>query len=186
MKISFVAALVLGLAVSTGVLAGDWNRGSQRPDRGQASYSHSRNIQPRQAHHSYQPAQRHYSSRYSPQHSRHYSRSGGVVVIAPPVYYAAPRYREPVVIYRDSGYYDDYYDNPRYYDDAPVVYYRTAPRYNSSRHDRRDQRRAVTGRALGAIAGGVIGNNLSRGHHRGSSIAAGAIIGGIIGEELAR
>ncbi|GHT87875.1 hypothetical protein AGMMS49960_02580 [Betaproteobacteria bacterium] len=185
MKISFVAALVLGLAVSTGVLADNRNRSGQRPDRGQhfshsqsySSHSHSRNVQPRQSRQSYQyrqPAPRHYTHGYS--------RSGGVVVVAPPVYYAAPRYREPVVIYRDRDSYDEYYNG--YYDSAPVVHYRTAPRYNSgSRHDRRN---VATGRALGAITGGVIGHNLSRGHHRGSAIAAGAIVGAIIGEELAR
>lgn len=46
--------------------------------------------------------------------------------------------------------------------------------------------KATTGTVVGAVAGGVVGNQLARGPGRVAATAAGAVVGGIIGHEIGR
>lgn len=113
--------------------------------------------------------------------------------------------REPVVVYqappayeRGSRYYrDDLYEPPRrvqrysqpsYYDDPPPRRYydqrwSDVGDYREPRYARDDGNRAV-GQALGAIAGGVIGNRFGEGGGKAAATAVGAIIGGVVGGRL--
>jgi len=95
-----------------------------------------------------------------------------VVYQAPPqvVYQAPPvEYRERIV-YRDRPVYYDAPPAPRYYD-RPADY----PRYNGNR---------VVGQAVGAIAGGVLGNQVGRGSGRIAATAVGAVLGSVVGGRL--
>jgi surface antigen len=49
-----------------------------------------------------------------------------------------------------------------------------------------DARKADTGLAVGAVAGGLLGNQFGRGTGRVVATAAGAVIGGIVGSEIGR
>ncbi|HZV55001.1 MAG TPA: hypothetical protein VFF82_08675 [Rhodocyclaceae bacterium] len=84
------------------------------------------------------------------------------VYVQPRGYYPAPpavNYREPVV----------YRSTPAYYE-RPVAY----PAYYGDR---------VAAQAIGAIAGGVIGNQIGNGHVGPTLV--GAVIGGAVGGHLA-
>lgn len=101
-----------------------------------------------------------------------------VVYRAPEVVYPAPRvvyqpvYQPPQVVYRERVVYRDvpvYQPAPRYYAE-PVVQFHPGDR--------------VVAQTVGAIAGGVIGNQFGRGNGRVAATAVGAVVGGIIGGNL--
>lgn len=122
-------------------------------------------------------------------HRRHQRVEHVVVqeVYAPPpavVYSAPPQvvYRtSPQVIYRDRVVYRDvpaYYQDEPQYQAPPPRYYeqRPAPGYNDNRG---------MGQAIGAVAGGVIGNQFGKGNGKVVSTAAGAVIGSMVGGNVA-
>jgi len=101
-----------------------------------------------------------------------------VVYQAPRVVYPAPQvvyqpvYQPPQVVYRDRIVYRDvpvYEPAPRYYEQPAVQFYPG---------DR------VVAQTVGAIAGGVIGNQFGKGNGRVAATAVGAVVGGIIGGNL--
>ena len=71
-----------------------------------------------------------------------------------------------------------YQPQPTYYAPPPP------PRHERPAYVRQDGNRAF-GQAVGAIAGGVIGNSLGHGNGRVASTAIGALLGGVVGGELA-
>jgi hypothetical protein len=121
---------------------------------------------------------------------RHHHRVERVVVqevYAPPrvVYQAAPQVvyqAPPQVVYRDRVVYREtpvYYESVPRYDAPPPRYYeepQPAPSYNGNR---------VMGQALGAVAGGVIGNQFGKGRGRVVATAAGAVLGSVVGANVA-
>lgn len=98
-----------------------------------------------------------------------------MVYEAPPVAYAPP---PPRVIYRERVVYRDV---PTYsYPPEPVGYYAQQSDYPPSyQYGNR-----VAGQAIGAVAGGVIGNRVGRGNGRIVSTAVGAVLGAIAGDRL--
>lgn len=113
-------------------------------------------------------------------HDRHCDHRDGrgkhVVYGAPVVVYQTPPqvvYRERVV-YRDvpvhRGYERSYAPRPSY--DRPHATYSTG-------NDR------VVGQVLGAVAGGVLGNQIGGGNGRVVATTVGAVIGSAIGGEMA-
>lgn len=92
---------------------------------------------------------------------------------APPVVYAPP---PPPVMYRERV---AYREVPAYaYQPAPT-YYRQAPDYAVAYSGNR-----VAGQAIGAVAGGVIGNQFGRGGGRMVSTAVGAVLGAVVGDRM--
>lgn len=96
---------------------------------------------------------------------------------APPAVYVAP---PPPVMYRERVVYRE--APPAYgyqgYPPAPT-YYRQAPDYAVAYSGNR-----VAGQAIGAVAGGVIGNQFGRGGGRMVSTAVGAVLGAVVGDHL--
>lgn len=80
-------------------------------------------------------------------------------------------YSQPVVVRERI----EYRDRPVYYEQEPARYYAPAPRQDNSR---------ILGQAMGAIAGGVLGNNIGQGNGRIAATAIGAVIGGAMGGNL--
>ncbi|HTH39319.1 MAG TPA: glycine zipper 2TM domain-containing protein [Rhodocyclaceae bacterium] len=104
-------------------------------------------------------------------HHRYVERVVSYPVYVEPVrVYQAP----PPVIYRERVEYRQpvYVESPRYYS-QPAPYYRN----DSNR---------LMGQALGAVAGGVIGNNIGNGNGRIAATAVGAVVGSIVGGNLSR
>jgi uncharacterized protein YcfJ len=97
-------------------------------------------------------------------HHRHHQR---MEYVPAQVVYAQPRviYAAPPAVYRKRVVYQA---APVYYD-RPVAY----TSYNSNR---------LAGQAIGAVAGGVIGNQFGHGHI--APTAFGAVVGGILGGNL--
>lgn len=104
-------------------------------------------------------------------------------------------YEQPAVVYREAPravYREriEYRERPVYYREyrEPAVRYYEPPRRYSGyderayRHD--DGNRAV-GQVVGAIAGGLIGNQIGQGGGRIAATAVGAVLGGVVGGELA-
>ena len=91
--------------------------------------------------------------------------------------YAEPEviYQAPPVIYRERIVYRD---RPVYYEAAPRYYEQPAPYpvYGSNR---------LIGQAIGAIAGGALGNQVGRGNGRIAATAIGAVVGSAIGGSVA-
>ena len=125
---------------------------------------------------------------------RRVERVERVIIVREPVivYQAPPAYERGTRYYRN----DDYapprrvqrYSEPSYYDDPPPRRYydqrwSDGESYRSPRYARDDDNRAV-GQALGAIAGGVIGNRFGEGGGKAAATAVGAIIGGVVGGRL--
>lgn len=122
---------------------------------------------------------------------RHHRRGERVVVQqvyeAPPVVYQAPPtvvyQAPPQVIYRDRVVYRDrpvYYEAPQqYYEPRPQRYYEQPASYPSSGGNR------LVGQAVGAVAGGVIGNQFGQGNGRVAATAIGAVVGSVIGGNVA-
>ncbi|MEP4895581.1 glycine zipper 2TM domain-containing protein [Parasphingorhabdus sp.] len=71
----------------------------------------------------------------------------------------------------------DYYRDDRYYDRRDRRYYREKRRYRNDRRRYRGCDRGTGGTIIGAIAGGLLGNEVSR---RGNK-TEGTIIGGAVG-----
>lgn len=120
-------------------------------------------------------------------HQRHHRHSYPVerVVVQRPVY-VAPRVvyeMPPPVVYRERVIYREtpvYYEAPpRYAPPPPPVYRRPAPAPVVYGGDR------MMGQAIGAIAGGVIGNQFGQGNGKVVSTAAGAVIGSMVGGNIA-
>lgn len=111
---------------------------------------------------------------YRPQHVVVYQEPV-MVYQAPPVAYAPP---PPRVIYRERVVYRD---APAYrYPQEAAGYYAQQPENPPSyQYGNR-----VAGQAIGAIAGGVIGNQVGRGGGRMVSTAVGAVLGAIAGDRL--
>ncbi|MCC4117759.1 glycine zipper 2TM domain-containing protein [Aromatoleum toluclasticum] len=91
---------------------------------------------------------------------------------APVVYRQAPTVYRERVEYRDRP---DYSPPEPYYDERQGSY----RRYDEPRRDR------VVGQAVGAVAGGLIGNQIGRGSGRVAATAVGAVVGGILGGQIA-
>lgn len=125
-------------------------------------------------------ADRHYDRDDHYQH-RHYRQAKHVVVHH---VYDEPQvvYQAPEVIYRERIVYQDRPD-----------YYATAPRYNPppTRHYERADipvqagSDRFVGQAIGAVAGGLIGNRVGKGNGRVAATAVGAVIGSMVGGNLA-
>lgn len=96
-----------------------------------------------------------------------------VVYQAPPVTYAPP---PPTVVYRERAVYQEV---PTYRPHPEPAYYATQPADAPSY-----QYRNAAAPVIGAIAGGVIGNQIGHGGSRAVSTAAGAILGAIVGDRL--
>jgi hypothetical protein len=113
---------------------------------------------------------------YRPQHSVAYQQPVMVYEEAPVAYVPPPP--PPRVIYRERVVYRDV---PAYsYPQEPVGYYAQQPDYPPSyQYGNR-----VAGQAIGAVAGGVIGNRVGRGNGRIVSTAVGAVLGAIAGDRL--
>jgi len=96
----------------------------------------------------------------------------------PRVIYQAP----PQVIYRDRVIYRDV---PAYYE-APPAYQPPTGRYYSQSQPlpAYDGNRVVMSQAIGAVAGGVIGNQFGKGNGRVAATAAGAVIGSMVGGNM--
>lgn len=115
-------------------------------------------------------------------HGRHMERMVmQPVYMEPPIVYQAP----PQVIYRDRVVYRDrpvYYDDdaePRYQAPPPRHYeprVQSYPAYGGNR---------VVGQAIGAVAGGVIGNQFGKGSGRVAATAVGAVVGSVVGGNIA-
>ena len=82
-------------------------------------------------------------------------------------------YEEPEVIYRERIVYRD---RPAYYETAPRYYGRPYSESGSNR---------LVGQAIGAVAGGALGNQLGRGNGRIAATAIGAVVGSVIGGNIA-
>lgn len=113
---------------------------------------------------------------------RHHHRAERVVVQQiyeePRVVYQAP----PQVIYRDRVVYRDrpvYYEAAPRYEPPPPRYYEPQAAYSSGGGNR------VVGQAIGAVAGGVIGNRFGQGNGRVAATAVGAVVGSVIGGNMA-
>ncbi|BCB28594.1 hypothetical protein SKTS_34800 [Sulfurimicrobium lacus] len=108
------------------------------------------------------------------EHHRHHREERVVVqnVYAEPevIYYQAPPviYRERIV----------YRDRPVYYEAAPR-YYEQPATYPGNGSNR------LIGQAIGAIAGGALGNQVGRGNGRIAATAIGAVVGSAIGGNVA-
>lgn len=110
-----------------------------------------------------------------PHHHQHrgYAYQPPVVVYqAPPVVYQVP----PRVIYRERVAHPErpYYD----YRAAPPYYERNRGYYPQANGNR------VAGQAIGAVAGGIIGNQVGSGNGRVVATALGAVIGSVVGGNL--
>lgn len=116
---------------------------------------------------------------YRPYRGRHeivYQQAPVVVYQQPQVVYAPPP--PPRVIYRERVVYPDappygYRSAPAYYQQQPA--YRPTSYYDGNR---------FAGQAIGAVAGGVIGNQIGHGGGRVVSTAVGAVLGAIAGDRL--
>ncbi|MQY51944.1 glycine zipper 2TM domain-containing protein [Rhodocyclus tenuis] len=115
---------------------------------------------------------------HHPHHERFYEVQEPVVVYQGPpvVYQPAPRviYQERI-IYRDRPV--PVYAapvEPRYYQEQTRVY-QAPPPYNGNR---------VIGQALGAVAGGILGNQVGAGNGRVAATAVGAVVGSMVGGNL--
>jgi hypothetical protein len=88
----------------------------------------------------------------------------------PQVIYEAPPvvYRERIV-YRERPVY--YEAEPRYEEERPTAY----RSYKTNR---------VIGQAVGAVAGGLIGHQVSRGNGRIAETALGAVVGSVVGASM--
>lgn len=84
-------------------------------------------------------------------------------------------YQAPPVIYRERVVYRD---RPVYYEAEPR-YYDRQPAYPASGSNR------LIGQAIGAIAGGALGNQIGQGNGRIAATAIGAVIGSAIGGNTA-
>lgn len=107
------------------------------------------------------------------EHRRHHKEKHVVVhhvYEAPEVIYRAPQvaYRERIV----------YRDRPVYYEAAPRYHERPAS-YSGDGSNR------LIGQAIGAIAGGALGNQVGKGNGRIAATAIGAVIGSAIGGNVA-
>jgi hypothetical protein len=91
--------------------------------------------------------------------------------------YEEPRviYQAPPVVYRERVVYRD---RPVYYEAEPR-YYKQPAAYSSSGSNR------LIGQAIGAIAGGALGNQVGQGNGRIAATAIGAVIGSAIGGNAA-
>ncbi|MBS1188861.1 MAG: putative surface antigen protein [Rhodocyclaceae bacterium] len=97
-------------------------------------------------------------------------------VMVQPVYMApAVAYAPPPVVYRQQVVYRE---QPVYYEAAPR--YSPPPRVYGSYGTN-----PVMGQAIGAVAGGVIGNQFGQGNGKVAATAAGAVIGSIVGGNVA-
>jgi hypothetical protein len=94
---------------------------------------------------------------------RHVYEQPAIIYQAPPVVY-----RERIV-YRDSP-----------------VYYETEPRYHEqpAAYSGNNSNRLI-GQAIGAVAGGALGNQVGSGNGRIAATAIGAVIGSVIGGNVA-
>ena len=107
---------------------------------------------------------------------QHYYAQRRAAYAPPPVIYQPQQvvYQQPQVVYRERVVYREvpvvYEPAPRYYE-QPAVQYHVGDR--------------VVGQAVGAIAGGVIGNQFGKGNKRVAATAIGAVVGGIIGGRMA-
>lgn len=90
-----------------------------------------------------------------------------------PVAYAPP---PPPVIYRERVVYQEL---PAYSPQPEPAYYPPQPAYAPAY-----QYRNAAAPVIGAIAGGVIGNQIGHGGGRVASTAVGAVLGAIVGERL--
>lgn len=84
-------------------------------------------------------------------------------------------YQAPPVVYRERVVYRD---RPVYYEAEPRYYERTAT-YSGDSSNR------LIGHAIGAIAGGALGNQVGRGNGRIAATAIGAVVGSVIGGNVA-
>lgn len=113
---------------------------------------------------------------YWPRHTVIYQEPPVVVYQAPRVVYAPPP--PPQVVYRERVVYRDV-PTYSYQPPAPTYYQQQEyprPSYQNGNH--------VAGQAIGAIAGGVIGNQIGRGGGRVVSTAVGAVLGAIAGDRI--
>lgn len=84
-------------------------------------------------------------------------------------------YQAPPVIYRERIVYRD---RPVYYETEPR-YYEQPAAYSGSSSNR------LIGQAIGAVAGGALGNQVGSGNGRIAATAIGAVIGSVIGGNVA-
>ena len=91
--------------------------------------------------------------------------------------YAEPEviYQAPPVVYRERIVYRE---RPVYYEAEPRYYERPAS-YSGDSSNR------FVGQAIGAIAGGALGNQVGRGNGRIAATAIGAVVGSVIGGNVA-
>lgn len=115
---------------------------------------------------------------YRPHHETIYQAAPLVVYQAPRVVYAPPP--PPQVVYRERVVYRDV---PTYgYQQPASTYYQQQSEYPAPTYQYGNR---VAGQAIGAIAGGVIGNQIGRGGGRVVSTAVGAVLGAIAGDRIA-
>lgn len=115
---------------------------------------------------------------YRPHREVIYQEPSVVVYQTPQVVYAPPP--PPQVIYRERIVYRN---APTYsYQQPAPTYYQAQPEYPGPSYQYGNR---VAGQAIGAIAGGVIGNQIGRGGGRVVSTAVGAVLGAIAGDRLA-
>lgn len=100
------------------------------------------------------------------------------------IYQAAPvAYAPPPVAYRERVVYRD---RPVYYQEEPRVYSQPAPRYvERPAPYQYDNTNRFAGQAIGAVTGGLIGNQFGNGNGRVVSTAVGAVLGSIVGGNMA-
>jgi hypothetical protein len=108
---------------------------------------------------------------------RGYSRHNRVERVVVQHVYERPAviYQTPPVVYRERIVYRD---RPVYYEAEPRYYERPAT-YSGDSSNR------LIGQAIGAIAGGALGNQVGRGNGRIAATAIGAVIGSAIGGNVA-
>lgn len=111
---------------------------------------------------------------------------------APVTYWSTPRYvtAQPVVIRQVYPAPVVMYPPPRVVYQEPIVY-REAPQYGNvypgySAPPRAGASNPLMGQAVGAVAGGVLGNQIGKGNGRVIATAVGAVIGGAVGGQVAR
>ena len=101
---------------------------------------------------------------------------------APPPDYNAPDYNAPAQGYGPPpSYGSPAYGPPPAYA-APAPAYGPAPGYAAYRCEQKREGNTAGGAIIGAIAGGLFGNAISRGH--GAGTAVGAIAGGLLGASI--